>query len=456
VLLDTPANQSYNASKIAKSPKSAAAVEATRGQVLTYGGKVIQCYYSNSNGGETKRTDQVWSAKLPYYQNVPDPWDTAARVGKDIKPSHGVGLSQVGAEYAAKQGVSCAEILAFYYPGAVIAPNYGEEAPTMADTQTPGKITAAELAAFAVKCFEDGVRYWYGTCYYPCTNSLLASKTKQYPTHYAANRQAGYRADIAAGAMCCDCIGLIKGAMWSSLGTTTSKYGANDCPDKGANGMLDYCKAQKARWGKMSTYPDTPGLLLHKDGHVGVSIGGGYAIEAKSYADDLVKSAVAGRGWTDWAELPFIDYSNKETLPENPPFALGERTLKRGMHGADVTALQEALVALGYDLGSFGDEQNGIDGDYGYGTEAAVKAFQRKAELTVDGVYGKDSHAALQLMLQAQPVPDDTIEEGAPAEDGAAETPTFTAIIPNLDAETANALKALYEGVILQQSNLPQ
>ncbi|MDR0897237.1 MAG: SpoIID/LytB domain-containing protein [Oscillospiraceae bacterium] len=451
-LVDTPLHQSYNASKIAQSPKSAAAVEATRGQVLTYAGKVIQCYYSNSNGGETKRTDQVWSAKLPYYQNVPDPWDTAAREGKTIAASHGVGLSQIGAEYAAGIGKTCGEILSFYYPNTAIAPNYGEKEATM-NTKT----TAAQLAAFAIKAYEDGVKYWYGTCYYPCTNALLASKTKQYPTHYAENRQAGYRADIAAGAICCDCIGLIKGAMWSSLGTTATKYGANDCLDKGANGMLAYCKAQKTRWGDMSTYPDTPGLLLHKDGHVGISIGGGYAIEAKSYAEDLVRSAVAGRGWTSWAELPFIAYDGVP-LPEVKPIALGDRTLRRGMHGDDVTALQEALVALGYDLGSFGAQKNGVDGDYGYSTEAAVKALQRKAELTVDGVYGKASHAALLLMLQAQPAPDGAqdAEEGAPTEDGAAETPTFTAIIPGLDAETANALKALYEGVILQQSNLSQ
>ncbi|MDR0929457.1 MAG: SpoIID/LytB domain-containing protein [Oscillospiraceae bacterium] len=449
-LVDTPLHQSYNASKIAQSPKSVAAVEATRGRVLTYGGKLIQCYYSNSNGGRTKRTEEVWSAKLPYYASQDDPWDTAARANKPATASHGVGLSQIGAEYAAGIGKTCAEILSFYYPGTTIADSYGEKEVIM-----NGKTTAAQLAAFAIKCYEEGVKYWYGTCYYPCTNSLLASKSKQYPTHYPDNRQAGYRADIAAGAICCDCIGLIKGAMWTSLGRVAAKYGTNDCPDKGANGMLAYCKEQKMRWGDMANYPDIPGLLLHKNGHVGISIGDGLAIEAKSYADDLVKSAVAGRGWTAWAELPFIAYDGVP-LPEAKLLALGDRTLRRGMHGADVTALQAALVALGYDLGSFGEGKNGIDGDFGYGTEAALKAFQRKAELTVDGVYGKASHAALLLAQQTQPTPDDPQggEEGAPEADGAAETPTFTATIPNLDAETANSLKALYEGVTLQQSNL--
>ena len=47
-------------------------------------------------------------------------------------------------------------------------------------------ITGKQLAEFAVKCFLDGVRYWYGTCYYKCTTALLNSKTRQYPAHYTS------------------------------------------------------------------------------------------------------------------------------------------------------------------------------------------------------------------------------------------------------------------------------
>jgi hypothetical protein len=386
---------------------------------------------------------------------VPDPWDVAARAGKNIKASHGVGLSQVGAEYAAGIGKTCAEILTFYYPGTEIRGDYGKE--TQTDNAPPASvagITAAQLAAFVIKCFEDGVKYWYGTCYYQCTNSLLTSKTKQYPSHYTAARLSSYRADIAAKAMCCDCIGLIKGAVWSNLGTTTTKYGANGCPDKGANGMLEYCKSKKTRWGGMDTFPDTPGLMLHKDGHVGVSIGGGYAIEAKSFADDLVRSAVDGRGWTTWAALPFITYGteNDGNLPtpvQPDERTLGSRLLRRGMKGEDVAALQTALVALGVDCGNFGPDRNGVDGDYGYSTEAAVKAFQRKAGITADGEYGPDSHAAL---LRMQEMPDDTqdTEDGSPSDDnGAPDAPTYAVLISGITKETADALLAQHEGAIL-------
>ena len=32
--------------------------------------------------------------------------------------------------------------------------------------------------------------YWYGTCHYECTESLLARKAKQYPAHYTKGRMA--------------------------------------------------------------------------------------------------------------------------------------------------------------------------------------------------------------------------------------------------------------------------
>ena len=35
-----------------------------------------------------------------------------------------------------------------------------------------------------------GHPYWYGTCLYPCTESTLKSKSKQYPDHYGSSRMS--------------------------------------------------------------------------------------------------------------------------------------------------------------------------------------------------------------------------------------------------------------------------
>jgi stage II sporulation protein D len=61
----------------AESPAATAAVEATSGQVLTYGGKIAITYFFSSSGGRTAAISDVWkSAPVPYLVSVADPYDT--------------------------------------------------------------------------------------------------------------------------------------------------------------------------------------------------------------------------------------------------------------------------------------------------------------------------------------------------------------------------------------------
>lgn len=87
-----------------------AAAKATESQVLTYGGKYASTYFSHSNGGRTYSSEEVWGGKRNYLIARKDPWTTEKKNG------HGVGMSQVGAVAAAKQGVKFRNILSFYYP----------------------------------------------------------------------------------------------------------------------------------------------------------------------------------------------------------------------------------------------------------------------------------------------------------------------------------------------------
>ena len=133
--------------------------------------------------------------------------------------------------------------------------------------------------------------------------------------------------------MCADCVGLIKGAAWTELGAHAAKYQSGGCPDKGANGLYRWCVRQGMAHGEMAALPETPGLLLHKDGHVGVYVGGGWAVEAKSFAEGVVRTRVDGRGWTGWARLPFVDYDG------DAPFLYGALRLTR----AEAAELRDAL-----------------------------------------------------------------------------------------------------------------
>ena len=89
------------------------AVEATKGQVLMYGGKYIGAYYSHSNGGRTYSCEEVWGSKRNYLIARKDEWTLASGVKKN---GHGIGLSQAGCKYAGANGVGYREILSFYYP----------------------------------------------------------------------------------------------------------------------------------------------------------------------------------------------------------------------------------------------------------------------------------------------------------------------------------------------------
>ena len=135
-----------------------------------------------------------------------------------------------------------------------------------------------------------GQPYWYGCCLYKATNSLLIRKTNQYPSSYASSQTARYKQDIANRKIVADCIGGLKGYMWTGGGvgvleaigtdlTFTSKYGSNGCPDKGATSMFTYAKNKGMDWGVIGTLPEIVGLALTKSGHIGYYVGNGYAVE---------------------------------------------------------------------------------------------------------------------------------------------------------------------------------
>ena len=70
-----------------------------------------------------------------------------------------------------------------------------------------------------------------------------------------------------------------------------------------------------------------------------------------------------------------------------------------------VKALQEALVALGYDLGEGGMYNDGVDGEFGPKTEDAVIQFQLDRgfnSTNVDGIVGEGTHKELTRALQGE------------------------------------------------------
>lgn len=76
-------------------PSTNAAVAATRGQVVMYGGKVAQTLYSACSGGHTESAVNVFGSPVPYLVGVSDPYDSAC-------PLHEWTLKFSGPEISAK------------------------------------------------------------------------------------------------------------------------------------------------------------------------------------------------------------------------------------------------------------------------------------------------------------------------------------------------------------------
>ena len=166
----------------------------------------------------------------------------------------------------------------------------------------PTTKNATDLVTYAVHAWESGWGYVWGTYGNVLTESLLAYKVSQYPDG-VGNHENFIRAHWLGGRTT-DCVGLIKGYSWLSPETMTIDYGTHGMPDIGANQM--YYNATVS--GTIDTIPDTPGLAVWHDGHIGVYIGNGEVIEAMGTKYGVVKTQLEGRGWTHWLQVPYISY----------------------------------------------------------------------------------------------------------------------------------------------------
>jgi hypothetical protein len=80
----------------AESPSASAAVDATKGVVVLYGGKVADTMFSSTSGGRTASASDAMDQAVPYLVSVPDPYDVAS-------PYHDWGPVLVNGVQLAKQ-----------------------------------------------------------------------------------------------------------------------------------------------------------------------------------------------------------------------------------------------------------------------------------------------------------------------------------------------------------------
>ncbi len=232
--------------------------------------------------------------------------------------------------------------------------------------------TARGLVEYVIA--QLGRPYWYGTFGQAACLELYLQKKNQYPNQYTWDYD-GTTAKVH------DCVGLIKGYLWGNGPEDTDPV-YNVAQDLSANMMRSACKTK----GEMATMPEIPGLLVFFDRHVGVYIGNGEVVEARSRKYGVYKSKLANRPWTSWGYCPYITYEEpkKEDDDLTTIVAVDLPVLCKGDKSETVRAMQNLLLAAGYEMKT-GDTVYGADASFGGATRRAVEKFQTEHSLAVTG-----------------------------------------------------------------------
>lgn len=145
----------------------------------------------------------------------------------------------------------------------------------------------------------------------------------------------------------------------------------------------------------------------------------GFNDETVECSGTVIHKTSRNKKWTHWAVPACINGDVPTPTPPTPT----KPTLRYGSSGEYVKELQTKLVGRGYSVGTYG-----ADGKFGRATEQAVKEFQRDAGLTVDGICGPNTWAAL---------------------DGSSDTGLYTVHIPFMPLPKAQAIANQYPGAYL-------
>ena len=150
----------------------------------------------------------------------------------------------------------------------------------------------------------SGWGYVYGGYGQICTTKYLDEMAKRYPGSEEAGGPMRTVGEKWIGKRVADCIGLIKSYMWYNSDSGEITVGSNNFQDCSATSIWNNVKES----GDISTIPEIPGLAVWMPGHIGVYIGDGYVIEAQGTAYGVVKTKLAGRGWSKWLKIPNMKY----------------------------------------------------------------------------------------------------------------------------------------------------
>lgn len=256
-------------------------------------------------------------------------------------------------------------------------------------------ITGKQLAEKAEIAYQEKWGYIWaasGEKWTPEKQAALEKKYNSDPVKYADYRQGVLYGSKWYGHKVTDCSGLVKWAM-KQLGVTKGIYhGSNSQFTKNCKATGRIAKGQKIPVGALIF----TGNEVGQHNHVGILVSETCVCEAKGTTAGVVHTPLSNKKWTYWGLLNDVEYElelgDVGTIPEVYTAPVSSYpTLRRGMKGEEVKLLQTLLAEDGSTLE--------IDGIFGIGTLSAVKSFQKRHKLVVDGIVGPKTWAELAKLM---------------------------------------------------------
>ena len=226
--------------------------------------------------------------------------------------------------------------------------------------------------------------YIWGTAGVMWTEKKQKALKAEYEKDPKDNDELKLGAEVGSkwiGHMVTDCSGLPLYVL-KKLGVKGIYHGSNSQFSKNCSKVGKIEKGVKIPIGALiftgtSTHP-----------HVGVLTSPTTVTEAQGTYKGVIHTPLSNKKWTYYGLLKCVEYDDVPADDTMPPAENWHPTLRRGSKGDAVKELQTLLASHGSSLT--------IDGIFGSGTLSAVKAFQKRMGLVVDGVVGPKTWKALE------------------------------------------------------------
>lgn len=252
-------------------------------------------------------------------------------------------------------------------------------------------IKAKTFAEKVERAFTEKWGYIWATSGEMWTAAKQAELERKYnsdPEKYDDYAQGAKYGSKWVGRRVSDCSGLPKKFL-NDLGIKGIYHGSNSQFNKNCVKTGPIKAGQKIPVGALIF----TGNAVGAHNHVGVLTTETCVTEAKGTTTGVVHTPISNKKWTYWGlvkglEYDFVPGENAKPAPAPTPAPVKKHTtLRRGARGEEVRELQALLAKDGSTLE--------IDGIFGIGTLSAVKSFQKRHGLVVDGIAGPKTWAAL-------------------------------------------------------------